>query len=260
MLSYGAYTGIIYGVFLSLFIIYILIFTFLIPIRDYVNFLKHLFNIEINVIADGSSKSYIINIYGENIDIKKSIGFRFHLSTIVGLLLTFITMTFFVGCIVTMEYYYSGDPCPNRSKDCFVFGGSYKEFSPIDQFVCNLGEIIKIPNSTSYRYVLCFGYALDGQSTLDIMNQLGICTGILSLLSILVIFLHRISYHICGIIIIIILYLGSCVTMILFVLSTIKPDFLRITLVATTMYMCFAVFTLKSLIRCYRDSKSSSSV
>ena len=154
---------------------------------------------EINITTHGSSKKYIMNIYGENIDLRKSRGFRFHLSAIVGVLFTFITMTFFFGCIVTMEYYYSGDSCPSRSKDCFVFASSFTEVAPVDQFICNPGETIQTLNSTSYRYVACFGYEFGAQSTLEILNQLGICTGILSLFSIIVIFLHRISYYKCGV-------------------------------------------------------------
>jgi hypothetical protein len=181
MLSYGQYAGMVYGTFFGLMIIYVLLFTFFVPIRDYATLLKSLFLMEINITTHGSSKKYIMNIYGENIDLRKSRGFRFHLSAIVGVLFTFITMTFFFGCIVTMEYYYSGDSCPSRSKDCFVFASSFTEVAPVDQFICNPGETIQTLNLTSYRYVTCFGYEFGAQSTLEILNQLGICTGILSI-------------------------------------------------------------------------------
>ena len=35
MLSYGQYAGMVYGTFFGLMIIYVLLFTFFVPIRDY---------------------------------------------------------------------------------------------------------------------------------------------------------------------------------------------------------------------------------
>ncbi len=221
-----------------------LIFTLLIPLRDYAICLKSLFGMEINMTDDGSSQEYTVNAYGNAIDIKGSKRFRFHLSIITSTLFTFLTMVFFVGCVMTMEYYYSGDPRPNRSNDCFVFSNSYTTYLPFDQFVCNPGETIKTLNSTSYRHIICFGYILDGQSTLDIVNQLGIRSGILSLLSTFYTFLHRISHHICEVIIIMILLLGIFVILILVFSSIIRTDYL----------MCMTVFMLKSYFSRYRDS------
>ena len=260
MQSYEHYAAIIYGIFFGLIVIYLILFTFFIPIRDFALLLKSLFRMEIDTTIHGSSRKYTMNLYGESIDLKKSRCFRFHLSAIVGVLLAFITMTFVFGCVVTMEYFYSGDLCPSRPKDCFVFSNSFSQAAPIDQFICNPGETIQVSNSTSYRYVVCYGYDFGAQSTLDILNQLGICTGILSILSIGVIFVYRISYHIIGMIFIAIFCLGSLAILALLAISIIKPDFLRMSLAAIAMFMCGAVLTIRPFMCCYRDKKLSTSV
>ena len=163
-------------------------------------------------------------------------------------------MVFLVSCVVTIEYYYPGDSCPGRPKDCFIFSDSFISVSPIDQFVCNPDDTIKTPNSTSVGHILCYGYVLNQQSTLDIMNQLGICTGILAVLSIFFTFLYRISHHSCGLIFTVLLLLGILVIVTLFGTSKIKADILRYYLVATAMIICMTTILLKYLATSRRRS------
>jgi len=155
MLFYGTYEGIFAGVGLGLFIVYMVIFTYLIPIRIYANLIKFFFNMEGEVAgdADDESQTDSENSSGDRKDIIELTGFRIYVAWIIATLLQQITMIFIVGCIGTIEYYCSGDLCPDRPKDCFVTSESLRSFSPIDQFVCNPGEIVKTPNSTSFHLV-----------------------------------------------------------------------------------------------------------
>ena len=235
MLSYGAYVAIFTGVSRGVSIIYILIFIFL----------RAVFNIEMKQTNDEQPARYTVNMHGQEIDIKDSRLVRFCLAAHIGTLFSLITMIFFVGCVVSAEYYYSGDSCPNRAKDCFAFSKSITQYSPVDQFVCNPGESIKTPNSTSYRFVACYGYILSEQTTLDIVNQLGICSGILAILCVLFTFLYRISHHLWGMLIIVLLSLGSFVMLILSGVSVIKTDLLRIYLTGAVMMISAPTIALK---------------
>lgn len=254
MLSYGKYVGILFGVNLGLFIIYMVIFTFLIPTRIYANFIKGFFYMKAKVTDndDDESQTSIENSSGDRKDIIESAGFRVYLASIISILLSQITTIFIVGCVVTVEYYYSGDSCPDRPKDCFIMSKSFIAFSPIDQFVCSPGEIVKTLNSTSFHAVRCYGYILNKQTILNILKQLGICAGILVISSTLLAFLYRLYDFIFGRIIIIILLLGYSVTMFLFDASKIRLSFLQYYLMYMVMMICFITVWSKLIIKCFR--------
>lgn len=86
---------------------------------------------------------------------------------------------FINGCVLSIDSLTVGQVCPDKPKDCFIYD-SLVSMSPSQSFVCTPGEPVIPINSSAYR-TFCYGYILGDQKTVDILNQLGICTGILTL-------------------------------------------------------------------------------
>jgi len=130
-------------------------------------------------------------------------------------------MIFIIGCILTIEYYHSSDYCLDRPKTCFVMSKSFPSFSPIDQFVCNAGEIVKTPNSAS-------------------------------ILTIFFTLLYRLFHFIYGRIIVSILLLVHSMAMFLFAASKIRLDFLQYYLTYIILMICFITVWSRPIIKYLR--------
>jgi hypothetical protein len=240
MLSYGVYSSIFLCTTFGSLSLYMFIFIFVIPLWDYVIYLKALFDMLVKATDNDRSATCTVSMYDNQINITKLKKIRIYVAYIVSVILTMNTFVFFVGCIVTIQYYYSGDSCPDRVKDCFAFSNSMTDFLPVDRFVCNPGEIVRTSNSTSYHFVVCYGYILYEQTTSNILYQLGICVVILFIITILFIFLYRISRQKCAFIITIILSLEIFVMIILLNVLKVTLGYLTYNIVGTTMMVCFA--------------------
>ena len=72
ILSYRVYTEIFTGAALAVLIIYILIFIYLVSIRNCGIFLQAMFNIELKVIDSEEPERYTVNIYDEEVNTEDS--------------------------------------------------------------------------------------------------------------------------------------------------------------------------------------------
>lgn len=220
------YEGTLNGIGLGLLITYMLIFIFLIPLWKYAKFIKAFFNIKVEAIDDDEeSRIYTLNNYGKIKITTTWKYFRIYPAFIVSFLLAATTMIFITGCVMAVQYYRSGDLCPDHHRDCITMPKSFIAFSPVDQFVCNPGETIKQSNATSSRLVVCYGFVLKEQTMLNVLKRLGICAAFFVILSVMFNVLNRIVYFKYGIIFNIILVAGTWVTLILAVVFSIRLDY-----------------------------------
>ncbi|CAF1390919.1 unnamed protein product [Adineta steineri] len=111
----------------------------------------------------------IMNFFGINIDFLSSR--RFRLSLIIQLaFIPWVTLILLVdGCIFQLQHLSGQDFCPLLDSDCFLMDKSltYKKI------LCPPGEILS--NSTSTN-AICFVLIYAEQSTIAVLNQIGICS------------------------------------------------------------------------------------
>jgi hypothetical protein len=111
------------------------------------------------------------------------------------------------GCIMQVQHLSSQDLCPLQAVDCFMIGQSLSH----ERIVCQPGEIIS--NSTTY-HPICFIWVYADQSTTNVLNQIGICSSVFSLLCYVFQCSCRISRKWWGLVLIIILVV-ACVTLLI---------------------------------------------
>ncbi|CAF4229826.1 unnamed protein product, partial [Rotaria magnacalcarata] len=121
---------------------------------------------------------YSINFYGVDMKLCKKLD-RFVFIVAFGDVFLILLLLFINGCVVATEDRYPGQLCPNLAIDCIVFATKWS-VSPKYAFECTSGAPVILRNSTDFR-ALCYGYILSQQHALDILNQLGIITGVLSI-------------------------------------------------------------------------------
>ncbi|UJR19604.1 hypothetical protein I4U23_022738 [Adineta vaga] len=117
----------------------------------------------------------IMNFFGVHIDFLSSR--RFRLSLIVQLaIIPWITVLLLVdGCVWQIQELSSQDVCPLSPSDCFLLEKSLA----YTRIVCSPGEILS--NSTSIDAV-CFVSIYSEQNAVALLNQIGICSSIFSLI------------------------------------------------------------------------------
>jgi hypothetical protein len=117
----------------------------------------------------------LMNFFGINIDFLSSR--RFRLSLIIQLaFIPWITLLLLIdGCILQVQNLSNQDFCPLSANDCFLVrkSGTY------ERIVCPPGEILS--NSIAID-IVCFVLIYNKQNTVSILNQIGICSSVFSLL------------------------------------------------------------------------------
>ena len=124
----------------------------------------------------------------------KIISVFFCIFAIVALSLTAVLI--FQRCVLANTRILPSDPCPdNYPMDCFVFNGTSR--SPLSEnvtFRCDPLNTTQFPVGLVNASASCFGWIFAYQSTENVLNQLGVCTGLLGLFTAmlaLIIFLAR---------------------------------------------------------------------
>jgi hypothetical protein len=145
-------------------------------------------------LVDGIFQGFIKERPGDDKDIPENsfwrrlaYNLRVRLFTIpIFFLLTVILMLVFIdGCILKTEYIYPDDICPSTQSHCFArYLNKSKGLYP-----CTENEIV-ISNVTNIKTIVCYTWIARKQNSVDIFNQLGLCTGILALLALYFKLLH----------------------------------------------------------------------
>lgn len=164
--------------FYIIFIIgYIIIFKFLGSKPIYFSFLQWMFSIDC---ISNENSPIILNFYGKEMIFSENKRFRVLLKVLVIICFYVVTIIFFDGCILSMIIMDPDGECPqNSDSTCFNFE-SAPTLNPT-VFDCPRHVLISSTNSTS-RMIICYSWIIKSQSVFGVINQLGICTSILSLL------------------------------------------------------------------------------
>lgn len=128
------------------------------------------------------------------------------------LTLTITAILIFQGCVLMNTRILPNDGCPDYPVDCFVFNGSSHE--PINEsisFHCNPTNHTYFPDNLSDPTALCFGWIIRLQTTKEILDQLGVCTGLLGLFTTLlaiIIYLGKTKKNL----ILCLIFIACCIT------------------------------------------------
>ena len=117
----------------------------------------------------------MMNFFGIKIDFVSSR--RFRLSLVCQLSFTALVMLLLLisECIIQARHLSLEDLCPLQNSDCFALRNLWAN----ERIFCQPGEILS--NMTSSKAV-CFVWVYAEQNTLSILNQIGICSSVFSLL------------------------------------------------------------------------------
>jgi hypothetical protein len=119
-----------------------------------------------------------IDFHGTKMKMKESAD-RLKLITTLFLIFAIVNILFIDGCVISIDYLTPGQTCTDKPKDCFIFESRWSTMSS-QSFVCDSGEV-GIPANSSVFCAVCYRYILGDQKAVDILNQLGICTGVITL-------------------------------------------------------------------------------
>lgn len=209
MLSYGGFIGIVIATTIVIVIVYCLALL-LIPTELFAAILQMTL---INVNVETPKEEYIF------VQIRKM---KFIIRTRWGrlkfiILLSSISATallvFLDGCVIATDVLGVGQICSDSTQHCYVFDSTWS-LSMRKSFVCNLSDRVTPVNSSAIG-AICRGYILNYQTTVAILNQLGICTSIIALSAVVFWFLCWLVDGWLGVIIAFISSLGGIAILVL---------------------------------------------
>jgi hypothetical protein len=175
MLSYGTYIGILLPLYMVIPLVFLVTLA-LIPVKRLTEIIKMVLAIEKDPQANPDTIS--IDFHGTKMDLKESAD-RCKLIITLFLIFCIVNILFIDGCVISIDYLTPGQTCSDKPKDCFIFESRTSTISS-QPFICDSGEV-GIPVNSSVFCAVCFRYILGDQKAVDILNQLGICTGVISL-------------------------------------------------------------------------------
>ena len=177
MLSYSAYVGVSYGSTVGLIVIGFIILLKL-PVRRLAIILESVFHFkEVRSIGDDL---ITIDVCDDRFQLSKTVASRIPFILALGMCLLVISLVFIEGCVFSSRQIFARKLCSDRIPNCYLFKTRFTSFKPISTFVCD-PEYPVIPANVTANHAVCYGFVLPEQSSIDLLNQLGVCTGILSL-------------------------------------------------------------------------------
>jgi len=120
-------------------------------------------------------QTLMMDFFGIQINLRSSRRFRLSLIFQLAGIASINLLLIIDGCIIQVHRLSGRDLCPPVLSDCFKMG----IFGTNERVVCQPGQLLS--NSTSSNAV-CFVWVYREQNTLNILNQLGICSSVFSLL------------------------------------------------------------------------------
>lgn len=230
-MEYNHYMTMLFGCSAVLLVIEVLFFA-LLSKRLLAELIENLF--DINCI---DQKDLSMSYFGHKINFSTNRRFRFSLSTQVAFILWMMILLLLDGCIMNIKFFSNDDICPPQPSDCFIG----EKFSSPSRFICQSGE--KISNQVNST-ILCFIWVYPEQSTLGVLNELGICSSVFSLLCHAFKFACRISRKLLGLLVILCLLLGLIILFIISILGTILVSITTILLLAAFIFLLINVIQL----------------
>ena len=177
MLSYGAYAGVLFGPIAGIVIIGAVILL-KVSLTRLVGWLEAVFDFKtIRTIGDDYA---LIDVCDDKFELTTKIWSRLPFVFVLGTSILVAILVFIEGCIFSTRHIYSAKECSIRTPNCYLFQSDLSYFKPLYNFVCEPGLPV-IPSNMSASYAVCYGFVLPDQSSVDLLNQLGVCTGLLEL-------------------------------------------------------------------------------
>jgi hypothetical protein len=119
----------------------------------------------------------MIDVCDDKFELINTISSRLPFVSAVGMCLLVSILVFMEGCIFATRHVYSTKACSIRTPNCYIFQTDLSAYKPLYNFVCE-PDLPVIPSNMSASYAVCYGFVLPDQSSIDVLNQLGVCTGI----------------------------------------------------------------------------------
>ncbi|CAF4473063.1 unnamed protein product [Rotaria magnacalcarata] len=152
-------------------------------------------------------------------------------------------LVFIEGCIFSTRHVYSTKVCSERVPNCYLFKSQLTSFKPLYEFVCEPNQPV-IPSNMSASYAVCYGFVLPDQSSIDILNQLGVCTGILSLVESVYPLAYKFAHKKYGWISLIILFCALVILETTILAMQLNITFMTIILLTLTQVLIITIFIL----------------
>ena len=144
------------------------------------------------------------------------IGILFCILGIMTLSITIVLI--FQGCLLANVRLLPDDQCPDFPMDCFIF--THSNLSTISEsvsFQCKPTNKTQFPSGLTEPVATCFGWIILYQTAKTILDQLGVCTGLLGLFTTILAIIVYLGRSIKTLIVCIAMILCSAATVILLV-------------------------------------------
>lgn len=241
MLSYGVYAVVLFG---SLFVIVAigLFILFKLPLHRLVVLLQSFF--QFKEVRSLRNEYAVIDVCGDHFEISKGLVSRFPFVSALGMCLLVSILVFLEGCVFSTRHVYSTKLCPERTPNCYLFKAQLTSFRPLAHFVCEPDKPT-IPSNMSASYAVCYGFVLPDQSSIDILNQLGVCAGIISLVESLYPLAYKFARLRYGRICLMLLLAGMVIVEIVILSIQLNISFMTIILLTLTEVLLSNIFLLQ---------------
>jgi hypothetical protein len=238
--SYSAYVGAEIGIPIGLTLITI-VTVLLIPSSPKRFLIETVFGISL---VGKDSKWTTVSIYNIDLDHKPRDYSKIEwiLAIITGLILSMMPVLVFEGLFLSSANVSPGNQCPSNTMDCFVFETKTVISSPIASFVCQSGNNAVYPNSTDGDFAWCYAWVINHQTTVAVLNQLGLCSGLIGLFATIFKATFEIRHYRVGLVIVLIIIV--CLVIVLIVLSVFKLSFSFLTFATLVLCGLMCIFGL----------------
>lgn len=253
MLNYTSFFFLVYGTLFGFITVSFAILCKL-PVNKLVRFLEIVFSFQpANQITN--TKSIVINVCGDLFQLNQSFKSRAPFILALGTCLLVSVLVFIDGCIFSTKHIYGRRLCSDTSTFCYLFHTRFTSFTPFYQYEC-IPDTPVIPDNVTANHAICYGVVLLEQTSIDILNQLGVCTGILSLIETVYPFAYRHSRNKAGRTVVIALLLILVIIEALVLASELNISFLTIILITLAEILLLTILFLH--FRRSRDTKNRS--
>ncbi|CAF1602441.1 unnamed protein product [Adineta ricciae] len=213
----------------------------MLPIKRLVQLTHSLFGFK--QIHNNSKEIIVLDICGDKYELSTKLSTRLPLTIVLSMCLMLLMVILTDGCIFSMRLIYPNELCSDEFSYCYIFQSRFSLYKVVDQFACQPSEPV-ISSNVSASHALCYGFILPNQTTIDVLNQLGICTGILSIVRTLYPCIYRLARHRIGTICLIFVILGILATEIILIILQFNISYVTLTLVSLILLLLTTIILI----------------
>ncbi|CAF3368360.1 unnamed protein product [Rotaria socialis] len=125
------------------------------------------------------------------------------------------------------------EPCPMYLMDCFIFPDTTILSSPIASYPCQPGRVGNFSNFNG-SFAWCYGWIIGQQSSLNVLNQLGLCSGLIGLFAIIFAFTFHVGHRKVGLAVVLIIIVSILIAFIILAVLKLSLAFLTF----ATLFLC----------------------